>query len=123
WIRLFGTLPLMYQPGERWLYNAGSLVLGVLVARAAGAPLDEVFRARLTGPLGMADTGFWTTKADTARIPAYYMTDFSTGELKAQPSSPPDGWTVPPVFPSGASGLLSTADDFLAFARLLLNGG
>lgn len=44
WIRLFGTLPLMYQPGERWLYNVGFLVLGVLVARAGGAPLPEVMR-------------------------------------------------------------------------------
>src|SRR5690606_26624332 len=53
WMTLFGTLLLMYQPGERWLYNVGWLVLGVLVARAADAPLDEVLRSRLFDPLGM----------------------------------------------------------------------
>ena len=58
WIRLFGTLPLMYQPGERWLYNVGSLVLGVLVARAAAQPLEEFFRRRIFDPLGMRETGF-----------------------------------------------------------------
>ncbi|MEN3308689.1 MAG: hypothetical protein V7603_4891 [Micromonosporaceae bacterium] len=123
WIRLFGTLPLMYQPGERWQYNVGTLVLGVLVARAAGAPLGEVLRSRLFEPLGMVDTGFSTTPANTARMPAYYMGDFQTGEVKLQPVSAPQEWTTPPVFPSGSAGLLSTADDFLTFARLLRNNG
>jgi CubicO group peptidase (beta-lactamase class C family) len=123
WIRRFGTLPLMYQPGERWQYNVGALVLGVLVARAAGAPLGEVLNTRLFEPLGMVDTGFWTTMANVERIPSYYMTDFGTGELRLQSLSVPDEWSTPPVFPSGAGGLLSTAEDFLAFARLLLNGG
>jgi CubicO group peptidase (beta-lactamase class C family) len=123
WIRLFGTLPLMAQPGERWQYNAGALVLGVLVARAAGATLDVVLRERLFEPLGMVDTGFWTSPANVARIPSYYMTDPATGRPELQPVSAPDTWRAPPVFPSGASGLLSTADDFLAFARMLLDRG
>src|SRR5438105_47281 len=58
WMERFATLPLMYQPGERWQYNTGSLVLGVLVARAAGQPLEVVFRTRVFGPLGLSDTGF-----------------------------------------------------------------
>jgi CubicO group peptidase (beta-lactamase class C family) len=123
WIRLFGTLPLMYQPGERWQYNVGALVLGVLVARATEAPLGEVLKSRLFEPLGMVDTGFWTTPANVERIPSYFMTEFGSGALRLQPLSSPGEWTTPPVFPSGAAGLLSTADDFLAFARLLLNGG
>jgi CubicO group peptidase (beta-lactamase class C family) len=123
WIRLFGTLPLMYQPGERWQYNAGSLVLGVLAARAAGAPLGDVLRTRLFEPLGMMDTGFWTSPENAGRIPSYYLTDFETGELRLQPLSTPQEWTRPPVFESGAGGLLSTLDGFLAFARLLLDGG
>ncbi len=123
WIRLFGTLPLMYQPGERWMYNAGALVLGVLLARAAKAPLGEVLAARLFEPLGMVDTGFSTAAENVDRIPSYYMTDFATGELKLQPLSKPEEWATPPVFPSGAGGLLSTADDLLAFARLLRNRG
>jgi CubicO group peptidase (beta-lactamase class C family) len=123
WIRLFGGLPLMSQPGERWHYNAAALVLGVLVARAAGEPLDEVLRSRLFEPLGMADTGFWTDPGNAGRIPSYYLTDFATGELTRQPLSAPGEWTSPPVFPSGAGGLLSTADDLLAFARMMINKG
>ena len=53
WIRRYATLPLMYQPGERWQYNTGSLVLGVLVARASGGPLEDFFRIRIFEPLAM----------------------------------------------------------------------
>jgi CubicO group peptidase (beta-lactamase class C family) len=108
WIARFGTLPLMYQPGERWQYNVAALVLGVLVARAGGGPLDDVLRARLFDPLGMADTGFWTAYPE---------------RLPESPFSPRAQWERPPVFASGAAGLLSTADDFLTFTRLLRNGG
>ncbi len=123
WIRLFGKLPLMYQPGERWQYNASALVLGVLVARAGDAPLGEVLRTRLFDRLGMVDTGFSTTPENAARIPTHYMSDLHGGPIEAQVLSTPDSWTELPVFPSGAAGLLSTADDFLAFARLLLDKG
>ena len=123
WIERFATLPLMYQPGARWQYNTGSLVLGVLVARAAGQPLEAVFRTRIFEPLGMEDTGF-SMPADRAdRLPTQYTTDFQTGTVEPAPLTGPDVWTRPPVFPSGAGGLLSTADDYLAFARLLLDGG
>jgi CubicO group peptidase (beta-lactamase class C family) len=71
---------------ERWQYNAGSLVLGVLVARAIGAPLGDVLRTRLFEPLGMMDTGFWTLPENAGRIPSYYLTDFETGELQLQPA-------------------------------------
>jgi CubicO group peptidase (beta-lactamase class C family) len=123
WIKRFGTLPLMYQPGERWLYNVGSLVLGVLVARVAGQTLDEVFRTRIFEPLGMQETGFWLPLEVTRRLPSYYMTNFETGQLALQAVSTPEEWAQPPVFPSGAGALISTVDDFLAFARLLLNRG
>ena len=123
WIERFGTLPLMYQPGERWQYNAGSLVLGVLVARAAGQPLETFFRTRIFEPLGIKETGFSMPAEQTHRLPSQYTTDFQTGEVELQTLTGPDVWTRPPVFPSGAGGLLSTADDYLAFARLLLNKG
>ena len=58
WIRRLGTLPLMHQPGEKWMYNTGSDVLGVLIARAAGQPLEAFLRERIFEPLGMRDTGF-----------------------------------------------------------------
>ena len=123
WIARFGTLPLMYQPGERWQYNAGSLVLGVLVARAAGQPLGAFLHARLFEPLGMRDTGFVMPVEKIDRLPVEYMTDFSTGKLSEVTITGPDVWTVPPPFPSGAAGLLSTVDDYLAFAMLLLHRG
>jgi CubicO group peptidase (beta-lactamase class C family) len=122
WIRRFGTLPLMYQPGERWLYNTGSLVLGVLLARASGRPLPELLHDRIFAPLGMTGTGFWVPGARAAELPTYYMTDPATGTM-AENGSDAEGWTNPPIFPSGAGGLVSTADDYLAFARLLLRGG
>ena len=123
WIRRFGTLPLMYQPGERWQYNVGSLVLGVLVARVAGQPLGEFFRTRIFEPLGMHETGFWLPAEVTRRLPSYYMTSPETGQMELRDVSTPDEWSRPPAFPSGAGGLVSTVDDFLAFARMLLNRG
>jgi CubicO group peptidase (beta-lactamase class C family) len=118
WIASLGTLPLLAQPGERWLYNTGASVLGVLIARATGEPLADVLDTRIFEPMGMRDTGFWTTH--TERLATAY-----------QPSADgllvrdwPDGaWSRPPAFGDGASGLLSTVDDLLAFARMLLGGG
>jgi CubicO group peptidase (beta-lactamase class C family) len=120
WIRRLGTLPLLYQPGERWLYNTGSDVLGVLIARAAGQPLDAFLRERVFGPLGMADTGF--AAGDVARLGAGYAADPASGEAVLY--DPPDGqWAKSPAFPSAAGGLVSTVDDYLAFASSLLDGG
>jgi CubicO group peptidase (beta-lactamase class C family) len=123
WLRLFATLPLMVQPGVRWQYNTGSLILGVLVARVSGRPLADLFAERLFTPLGMADTGFWLPAERAERLPGYYMTDFSTGKMSAPPVSGPDVWSKPPAFPSGAAGLVSTVDDVLRFARLLQDQG
>jgi CubicO group peptidase (beta-lactamase class C family) len=123
WIARFATLPLMYQPGDRWQYNAGSLVLSVLVARATGLPLGEFFRARIFEPLGMGDTDFMMATDQTSRLPREYMTDFATGKLAEVTVTGPDVWTTPPPFPSGAGGLLSTIDDYLAFAGMLLDKG
>jgi CubicO group peptidase (beta-lactamase class C family) len=122
WMRRLGTLPLSYQPGERWLYHIGSEVTGVLVARAAGQPLAEFLGERIFEPLGMSDTGFfvppdrldrfgpcWTTKPDTGTIDEY---DPASGQ-----------WSTPPPFPSGGGGLVSTVDDYAAFADLLLGEG
>ncbi len=123
WIQRFGTLPLMYQPGERWQYNVGSLVLGVLVARASGKPLGDFFGARIFEPLGMRHTGFSQPAQLTRQLPSYYMTNFENGQLERRDVSTPDAWTRPPAFPSGAGGLMSTVEDFLQFARMLLNKG
>jgi CubicO group peptidase (beta-lactamase class C family) len=123
WMRRFGTLPLMYQPGERWQYNAGALVLSVLAARASGQSLEDLFRTRIFEPLGMKDTGFWMPAEHAGRLPSHYMTNPQTGKLELQTLSPPGEWTRPPIFPAGSAGLLSTVDDYLAFSRLLLDKG
>ena len=113
-----GELPLLAQPGERWLYSAGSQVLGVLAARAAGAPFEDVMRDRVLAPLGMDDTAFYAS--DTSRLATAY--ERRDGELAV--SDPPDGqWSRPPRFPDGAGGLVSTAEDLLRFGRMLLLPG
>ena len=118
WIAALGGLPLMAQPGERWLYNTGAQVLGVLLARAAGQPFAEVLRTRIFDPLGMRDTGFWTTQ--TRRLATAYMPNPDGLAVWDQP----DGqWGHRPSFGDGAAGLVSTADDLLAFARMLLYHG
>jgi CubicO group peptidase (beta-lactamase class C family) len=122
WCRLMGTLPLSYQPGERWLYHTGAEVLGVLVARAAGAPLEAVLRERVLDPLGMVDTRFSVPAGSLDRFGACHGTDAETGarftydEIDGQ-------WSRPPRFPGGGDGLVSTIDDYLAFARMLSGGG
>jgi CubicO group peptidase (beta-lactamase class C family) len=123
WMRRFATLPLMYQPGERWQYNAGALVLSVVAARAAGQSLEDLFRTRLFDPLGMKDTGFWMPAGQVGRLPGFYMSNFETGRLELQTLSPPSEWATPPPFPAGTAGLVSTVDDYLAFARMLLDKG
>jgi CubicO group peptidase (beta-lactamase class C family) len=123
WIRRFGTLPLMYQPGERWQYNVGTLILGVLLARAARQSLGDLLRERLFEPLGMTETGYWLPAERAAQLPAYYMTDPGSGKLTQPPTTSAEGWSKAPVFPSGSGGLVSTVDDFHTFARMLLRRG
>ncbi|MGH9134666.1 MAG: serine hydrolase domain-containing protein [Ilumatobacteraceae bacterium] len=120
WMRRVGSLPLLYQPGERWLYHIGSEVLGVLIARASGQALDAFLAERVFGPLGMADTGF--SVSDVSRLGSCYALDPATGERYVYDT--PDGqWASAPRFPSGGGGLVSTVDDFHAFASMLLAEG
>lgn len=123
WIRRLGTLPLMHQPGERWMYNTGSEVLGVLIARASGQPFDTFLRERIFEPLGMRDTGFSVPAAKINRLATSYWTNFHTGKLEVFDQAAGGQWSRPPAFPSGAAGLVSTVDDYHAFARMLLNKG
>jgi len=118
WLARLGELPLLAQPGDRWLYQSGSQVLGVLASRAAGAPFEDVLRARVLDPLGMDDTGFHVV--DTTRLATAY--ENRGGRLEV--SDTPDGqWSRPPAFQDGSGGLVSCADDVVAFGRMLLRGG
>jgi CubicO group peptidase (beta-lactamase class C family) len=118
WIANLGTLPLIAQPGERWLYNTGASVLGVLVARATGQPFGEVLRTRLLEPLGMRDTAFWTSRTD--RLATAYRPTPNGLVVWDQPGGT---WSRPPAFEDGAAGLVSTVDDLHAFARMFTCGG
>jgi CubicO group peptidase (beta-lactamase class C family) len=122
WMRRFATLPLMCQPGERWLYHTGADLLGVLIARASGQPFETFLRERIFEPLGMKDTAFFVPAADVGRLVTSYMTSPETGTLNLF-DEPSGQWSTPPAFPSGGAGLVSTAADFLAFAEVLLRGG
>jgi CubicO group peptidase (beta-lactamase class C family) len=122
WIRRLGTLPLMAQPGERWLYHISAQVLGVLVARAAGQPLDRFLAERLFGPLGMADTGFSVPAEARDRFGPLFWTDPGTGERQTY-DAPEGQWSTPPAFPNGADGMVSTVDDLVTFASMLAAGG
>jgi CubicO group peptidase (beta-lactamase class C family) len=121
WLRRLSTLPLMHHPGEGWTYQTSFCVLGVLLARAAGRPLEAVLRERLLAPLGMTDTGFSVPAVKLDRLGSCYVAGRDGLELR-------DGvrdsqWSRPPAFPNAEGGLVSTVDDYLAFARMLLGGG
>jgi CubicO group peptidase (beta-lactamase class C family) len=120
WLAELAGIPLLYQPGEAWLYNTCSDLQGVLLARVTGRPLREFLAERLFEPLGMADTGFAVPAGQLGRFTSYYEPG-PDGGLELVDA--PDGrWSRPPTFESGAGGLVSTVDDWLAFGRLLLGG-
>jgi CubicO group peptidase (beta-lactamase class C family) len=122
WIRRLGTLPLSHQPGTRWLYHTSAEVLGVLVERAAAQPFEVFLKERIFEPLGMRDTAFFVPATLMDRFGASYFSDPSSGERHVY--DPADGqWSMPPAFPSGGHGLVSTLIDYAAFAEMLLDGG
>ena len=122
WIRLLGALPLVYQPGESWMYHTAANVTGVLIARATGMSFGAALRERICEPLGMKDTGFSVAAENIGRLATAYQLDGDTGALVIEDG--PDGyWSRPPVFEDGGGGIVSTASDYLAFASALLAGG
>ena len=123
WLRRLGSLPLMYQPGERWLYDTSADVLGMLVARASGQPFDAFLRERIFEPLGMRDTGFSVPAGALERLAASYETDSASGALRLYDPAADGQWSSPPAFQSGAGGLVSTVDDYLALCRMLRDHG
>jgi CubicO group peptidase (beta-lactamase class C family) len=122
-MRRYGSLPLVHQPGERWLYNAGSEMLGVLIARAAGTTLGNFLYERIFEPLGMNDTSFSVPQAKVKRFVTAYIRDRQTQQLKVFDDPVTGKFSSPPVFENAGAGLVSTADDFNAFAQMMLNGG
>jgi CubicO group peptidase (beta-lactamase class C family) len=121
WMAELAQVPLLYQPGQAWLYDTCSTLQGVLIARVCGQPLPDVLAERIFAPLGMADTAFVVPEASRDRFTSFYRHGADGGlEL----ADGPDGqWSTLPAFPLGNGGLAGTADDWLAFGRMLLAGG
>jgi CubicO group peptidase (beta-lactamase class C family) len=123
WIARLGALPLVNEPGARWHYGMSTDVLGVLIQRASGLSFAEYLRTRIFEPLGMADTFFWVPDDKVDRFGPAYTPDPKTGRRIVQDHPGNSRWRNPASFPSGGAGMISTADDYLKFAKMILGRG
>lgn len=121
WMQKISSLPLFAQPGEDWFYTAGSNIQGVLVERASGQPLSRFFEERIFGPLAMKDTAFFVPPNKIDRLAHPYRTQNGALVVSDEPTT--GKFSRPPAFEQGDAGLVSTVDDYLAFARMLLADG
>jgi CubicO group peptidase (beta-lactamase class C family) len=121
WIAALAKVPALAQPGDQWLYNASADILSVLVPRVSGQSLPDFLSRRIFEQLGMPDTGFEVPLAKRDRFTSFY--DVAEGGALELADAPDGKWASLPSFPSGAGGLVSTVDDWWAFAQMLLGGG
>jgi CubicO group peptidase (beta-lactamase class C family) len=120
WMKALGSLPLSYPPGERFHYSHATDVLGFIVGRIGGGDFRGFLMERLFGPLGMVDTDFYIPPAKRERAAEVYRLDDKLEKLEPVAFTQYD---APPAFTGGGGGLVSTLDDYLKFARMLLNEG
>ena len=120
-----GTLPFVEQPGERFVYGYNTDILGCIVERASGLPLDRYFAERITGPLGLRDTDFFVPREKAGRLTAVYRSDPSGRAVRADTGQRGQGHYVngPRRSFSGGAGLTSTARDYARFLEALRRGG
>jgi CubicO group peptidase (beta-lactamase class C family) len=123
WLKKLGQVPLLYPPGERFIYGYSMDVLGALVARASGMAFPDFLQTRLFGPLAMSDTAFWVPEAKLPRLAVGYAWDAKTGKRTIFDPAAKSKFAVAPKVPSGAGGLVSTTDDYLKFGAMLLRNG
>jgi CubicO group peptidase (beta-lactamase class C family) len=123
WLKRLGSLPLMAQPGERWMYHVSHDVLGVLIGRVAGQSLGDFLRQRIFEPLGMKDTAFHVPPEKRNRLPVSYVFDRQTNRLRSYDGVADSAWGPEPPFESAGGGLVSTLDDYFTFSRMMLNKG
>lgn len=119
------SLPFVRQPGEAWVYGYNTDILGCVVERVSGIPLDEFIRNRITRPLGMEDTYFYVPNAKRDRLVTVYASDSTSHSIRAPEGTRGQGHYVdgPRRSFAGGAGLISTARDYARFLQMLLNGG
>ena len=120
WMAALGGLPLSYQPGAQFHYSHATDVLGFIAWRIGGGDFRKLLMERIFGPLGMVDTDFYILPEKRDRASVVYRQDDATGALSAVEFRRHD---TPPAYCGGGGGLISTADDYLKFARMLLGEG
>ena len=120
-----GTLPFVAQPGEAFVYGYNTDILGCVVEKASGMPLDEFVRTRITGPLGLKDTRFFVPPAERERLAAVYASGPDGLIVRAPEGSKGQGAYVdgPRKSFAGGAGLTSTAHDYARFLEMIRNGG
>jgi CubicO group peptidase (beta-lactamase class C family) len=121
-VATLATVPLEFDPGEAWNYSVSTDVLGYLVQVISGQPFDAFLRTRIFEPLNMMDTGFFVPESERSRFTACYALN-QAGEVVLQDDPATSSFLVDPLVKSGGGGLVSTADDYMRFCRMLLNGG
>jgi CubicO group peptidase (beta-lactamase class C family) len=112
--------PLLYQPGTRWVYSVSMDIQGYIVEKLSGQSLPDFMQQHIFGPLKMKDTGFYVPREKRDRFATLYVGD-KQGTMVATP--PSSSYDALPTMPSGGGGLVSTAEDYLRFAQMLLNRG
>ena len=118
------SLPFDAQPGEKYVYGFNTDILGAVVEKASGMPLDEFFRTRVFEPLKMVDTSFFLPPAKRDRLAAVYLAKDGTIERAPDPQRGQGDYVDGPrKCLSGGAGLLSTASDYARFLQMLVNGG
>lgn len=120
-IKTMATLPLLYQPGTKWVYSVSVDIQGYLVEKLSGKTFPDFLRTRIFDPLGMVDTGFSVPAEKVSRVATIYSWDRAKSALVPEPIDP--NISTMPGLPSGGGGLYGTADDYFRFAQMLLNGG
>jgi CubicO group peptidase (beta-lactamase class C family) len=123
WLQSLGSLPLMAQPGERWMYHTSADVLGCLIARVSGKSFGTFLRERIFDPLGMKDTAFYVPREKINRLPGVYFFNRQSNRLDSFDDPANSAWASEPPSESGGGGLVSTIDDYFAFSRMMLNKG
>ena len=121
-VAALGRLPLEFSPGEGWNYSVSTDVLGAVIERVSGMPLDRFFAENIFGPLGMEDTGFFVPPEKRDRLTDCYTFVAGKGRVMYDRGAE-SAWANPPTQLSGGGGLVSTARDYHRFCRMLENGG